>query len=219
MTHKVRFIALLLWPLLLILGAMPIEAAPTFVTLHWTAPGDDGLIGNATRYDLRYSTHLMTAPSFNAAKAATGLPTPKPPGGQETFTLNGLAPDSTYFIAIKTLDNAGNWSVMSNVKIRSSQILAVEDASALAFNNPWPNPAHGSVNLSLSLPRAAETRVHVYDISSRSVRSLDQAWHGAGVVPLTWDLRDDQGHRVSPGAYIILASALGQQWTRRVVVE
>lgn len=90
-------------------------ASPTSITLTWTAPGDDGNSGQASQYDLRYSTSPITALNFGTATAATGEPSPQPAGSAETFTVTGLTPGTTYYFAIKTADEAGNWSPMSNV--------------------------------------------------------------------------------------------------------
>ena len=220
MSPKARFTALLLWPLVLTLsGHMPAAAAPTSLTVKWTATGDDGTLGTATRYDLRFTTRVLNATTFTAARAATGLPVPHAPGTLETYTLTGLAADSTYFIAIESVDDAGNRSPISNVLIRPSGILAVEvDSTRDSFTQPWPNPATRWVKLSLNLSRAADAQASVYDISGRHIRTLARGWHSAGAVPLSWDLADEQGRRVSPGAYVIQAGALGRQWTRRVVV-
>ena len=220
MSRTVHFLALLLGPLsLAAINPAPAETAPTFVLLHWTAPGDDGSLGKATRYDLRYSTQRKTVLAFSGAKAATGLPVPKTAGSQESYTLTGLSPDSNYYIGLKTLDEVGNWSAVSNIYVRSTGVLAVgDDPSVVAFAEPWPNPARGSVQLSYSLPQGGETQTRVYDITGRSVRVLESGWHAAGMVPLAWDLRDEQGHRVPTGVYLIAARAPGRQWTRRVSV-
>jgi chitodextrinase len=83
--------------------------------LTWTAI-DDGSLGTFASYDLRYSTSpISDDTSFNAAAQATGEPTPKAPGGAETFTLTGLAGSTTYWIAIKAVDYGGNRSPLSNV--------------------------------------------------------------------------------------------------------
>jgi hypothetical protein len=82
--------------------------------LTWTAPGDDGAVGTATTYDLRRSATTITAANFSAATQVTGLPAPKIAGSTETFTVTGLTP-GVYYFAIKTVDEAGNWSLISNV--------------------------------------------------------------------------------------------------------
>ena len=89
--------------------------ANTSVVLGWTAPGDDGTIGTAASYDIRYSTSLITAANFASASTATGEPTPLISGSQQTFTLTGLTQGTTYFIAMKAADEVPNSSGISNV--------------------------------------------------------------------------------------------------------
>jgi hypothetical protein len=87
----------------------------TTLVLRWTAPGDDGSSGTATSYDVRYSTSTITASNWNAATTAVGEPAPAAPGTTQTFTLAGLQGGRTYHVAIRTLDNGGNLSAISNV--------------------------------------------------------------------------------------------------------
>ncbi|NIS17587.1 MAG: hypothetical protein GWN00_33520 [Aliifodinibius sp.] len=108
--------------LLLIVFALIIAATAnisaqdlTSVTLNWTAPGDDGNVGQAAQYDVRYSTGPITNQNWNSAIQADGEPAPAPAGDPETFTISGLESNTTYYFAIKTADEAGNWSGLSNV--------------------------------------------------------------------------------------------------------
>jgi phosphodiesterase/alkaline phosphatase D-like protein len=105
--------------LLLLLVAVPATThAQTnwnSVRLTWTATGDDSLSGTAAQYDLRYSTSTITAANFASATRATGLPTPGAPGAAESFTVTGLQPSTLYWFALKAGDDAGNWSLISNV--------------------------------------------------------------------------------------------------------
>jgi hypothetical protein len=103
--------------LALALGASPARAvsSPTSVTLAWTAPGDDGNVGTAALYDVRYSTAPIDASNFTGAYAASQVPTPQPAGSSESMLVTGLSPSTTYWFAIRTRDDAGNWSGISNV--------------------------------------------------------------------------------------------------------
>ena len=47
-----------------------------------------------------------------------------------------------------------------------------------------------------------ELTVDLYDLSGRRVRSLGHGRHGAGVVELRWDGRDDRGGILPPGIYL-----------------
>ena len=86
------------------------------VTLRWTAPGDDGNVGTAAQYDIRYATFAITNDAtFNAAVQCTGEPAPLAAGAQQTFTVTGLTGVTTYYFAMKAADASGNWSPLSNV--------------------------------------------------------------------------------------------------------
>jgi hypothetical protein len=85
------------------------------ITLTWTAPGDDGNEGQATTYDIRYSTSEITDANWDTATQCTGEPAPKPAGEPETFTVTDLSPGTTYYFALKAADEVPNWSGLSNV--------------------------------------------------------------------------------------------------------
>jgi hypothetical protein len=87
----------------------------TSVTLLWTAPGDDGITGTALSYDVRSGTAPITEANWAAATQATGEPAPATAGNSQAFTVNGLTAGVTYFFALKTSDEAGNTSPLSNV--------------------------------------------------------------------------------------------------------
>jgi len=86
-----------------------------FVTLSWTATGDDGHAGTATSYDLRYATAPLDEASFASATSVTALSAPKPSGSTETTVVRGLAPDTEYYFALKVRDEVGNASGLSNL--------------------------------------------------------------------------------------------------------
>jgi len=94
-----------------------VSAATTVssITLTWTAPGDDGISGTAASYDARYSTSAITDANWATANQASNEPAPKASGGTETFTIPGLAADTTYYFTIKTLDEVPNISLISNI--------------------------------------------------------------------------------------------------------
>jgi fibronectin type III domain protein len=85
------------------------------ITVRWTAPGDDGATGTASSYDVRYSTSTITTANWGTASQATGEPAPAVAGTQQTFTVSGLNGSQTYYVAIRTTDDRGNVSVVSNV--------------------------------------------------------------------------------------------------------
>ncbi len=92
----------------------------TTITLSWTAPGDDASTGVAAQYDVRYSLSPIDAGNFLSAVALPGAPTPAVAGTTQTLLVAGLTAATSYYFAIKTADEAGNWSAISNVLNRST---------------------------------------------------------------------------------------------------
>jgi hypothetical protein len=87
------------------------------VILTWTAPGDDGTVGTCNEYDIRYVPALdgpITDLEWDSATQVSGEPTPSTAGTPETMTISGLVPDASYYFAIKAVDEASNWSGLSN---------------------------------------------------------------------------------------------------------
>jgi len=87
------------------------------VILTWTAPGDDGMIGIASEYDIRYLPHIdgpIDATNWDIATQVTGEPTPSMAGTSESMTVGGLEPGASYYFAIKTADEVPNWSALSD---------------------------------------------------------------------------------------------------------
>jgi len=82
----------------------------TSLTIRFTAPGDDGVLGQATRYELRHATAPITPQNFAAATPVTGLPTPLLPPGVEQVLVSPLASNTTHHLALKVFDGAGNTS-------------------------------------------------------------------------------------------------------------
>lgn len=87
----------------------------TTTKLTWSAPGDDNGVGTASAYDIRYSTSSITDANWASATQATGEPAPLAAGTKQSYVVTGLSPNTTYYFAIKTLDEAGNISKLSSV--------------------------------------------------------------------------------------------------------
>ncbi|MEZ4647771.1 MAG: choice-of-anchor D domain-containing protein [Candidatus Eisenbacteria bacterium] len=123
----------------------------TQVVLRWTAPGDDGATGQATRYELRYSETSIDASNFGSA---TEVPLPAPGlAGQDEFALvSNLVAESTYYFAILAFDEAENTSGLSNA-------LEVTLPEAPDFDGPTTvadltasSPAEGTAVLTFTAP-------------------------------------------------------------------
>lgn len=128
---KEATVRLLVWVVGIVMATTITENT---VGLKWTAPGDDGdgpPGSRAEQYAIRFSASLITAANFDAAMLWTSAPRPGIAGTMDSTTVGGLVPSTTYWFALKAVDDAGNWSGISNV---------VAVTTAAAPNVPAPEP-------------------------------------------------------------------------------
>lgn len=103
-------------------GTLHAQTSGTTVTLLWTAPGDDGTTGRATRYDIRYSVNTISGTdTLTWWNGATAVPTagkvPALPGTADSMAVTGLTAGTRYYAIIRTGDEVPNWSRYSNVAV------------------------------------------------------------------------------------------------------
>jgi len=91
------------------------------IDLTWTAPGDDGNNGTASLYDIRYSTSFISSTNWPDATQCKNEPSPSSAGSTDNFTVTGLSPNTPYHFALKTADEALNWSELSNIPNGTTQ--------------------------------------------------------------------------------------------------
>ena len=107
----------------------------TCIILTWTAPGDDGASGQATRYDLRYSTQpFPNEGHFPTYPPTPNIPVPRPAGTGHELRVTALTPETRYHFAMRVADEAGNLSPVSNV---ASMMTAKSDTIIVV---PRPTP-------------------------------------------------------------------------------
>ena len=134
----------------------PAPARADSITLTWTATGDDGAVGRATTYELRFSEQPVTGDTtawWSAASTAGVLPPPATAGARESYVMSGLATGSVYYFVLRVADEVGNWSGYSNVRARqagtSGGALATPGSFTAAtvsgaVDLSWEEPVSGS---------------------------------------------------------------------------
>jgi hypothetical protein len=189
-------------------------------TLRWTAPGDDSACGTAKAYDLRYSLSPITEANWNQALTFSGIQLPRSGGTSESFSLYGLDARYSYYVALKSVDEKGNWSKMSNVIVIHAPIdvASASDSTSLELSAPWPNPARNAARFAFALPHGGAVEMEAMDIAGRHIRTLAEGNRSAGRSEIAWDLSDDHGRRVPPGVYLVRGRLLDRVSTRVVTV-
>ena len=71
-----------------------------------------------------------------------------------------------------------------------------------ALHQNTPNPFATSTLIRFDLPRAAETRLEVFDLIGRRIRTLENRALPAGFHVAEWNHLDEAGRPVAPGIYV-----------------
>ena len=88
---------------------------PGTVNLSWSAPGDDGGVGTASAYIVRYANSIINSETaWGSAMDVSGEPTPSESGSAENMVVSGLNPGTTYYFAVRSQDEVPNLSGISN---------------------------------------------------------------------------------------------------------
>ena len=180
------------------------DIAPHSITLTWTAPGDDGKFGRAFQYDIRYAEEPITEATWEQAIKCEGGPEPQLPGSIQSFVVTGLLSGKSYYFAMRTADEAGNWSSLSNVATIGYGGKTVEVPEGLLIRH-GPNPVspEGCV-FWLNLPDdAVEATLKVFDVDGALLVSIPLDPE-ADRYPETgrWIPQGSQGRLLGTGLYL-----------------
>jgi subtilisin family serine protease len=117
-----------------------VNAATHAIALSWTATGDDGYVGRATRYELRYWLGAPPAPvtlrTFLTGTAVNGLPAPDDPGSPAGFVVSGLEEETPYSFVLAIVDDVGNMSL-------SPAVSAFTQSAQTAFGDSFESGIGG----------------------------------------------------------------------------
>jgi hypothetical protein len=106
------------------------------IDLSWTAPGDDGIAGTTMYYIIKYNDVPVTDLNWEESYDIPYKPVPLPYGAKESITVKLPSQNALYYFAIKSVDEAGNISEISNI---TASVSAVQNytfsLSSPAFNS------------------------------------------------------------------------------------
>ncbi len=151
-------------------------------------------------------------------------------GAEACATLMPPPPDETghvddrVSIELEVQDAAGQQSHRF-VQIGFAMPLSVEPSSTPAMavlEQNRPNPFLPSTEISFVISDGASTsvpvRLVVYDVAGREVRTLVDELASPGRHTLSWDARNDAGHRVEEGVYFYRLRAGDTDLVRKMVM-
>lgn len=134
-------------------GFVATKRGYTALGIQLVASGDDGAVGTAASYDIRYSTSPINAGNFSSATRFNAAPSPAASGTLQSMFINGLQAGTTYYLAARASDNVGNTSGIVTAgpytTIAPTSVDNFEGAATfVADSGPWAltNDAVSGVN-------------------------------------------------------------------------
>lgn len=116
----------------------------------------------------------------------------------------------------------GSWTPLDRPVAAGDRLrlgaIAGEEARGFQLEEPFPNPMNGAVILQLKLEQAANTRLTVFDVAGRRVRTLHEGWMDQGSHQLAWNGADDNGRPVASGLYLLQLRQGGRMVARKLTV-
>jgi len=174
-----------------VVTSVTVEATgATFVTLGWSATGDDGYRGRPKEYAISYTGGLGDPPPI----IQLVVPATVDAGGHERATITGLAPSTQYQFSVIARDAAGLESTPSNF------VLASTSAPAAAVSlRALAQPTRLPVTFEWRANGVPGQRIEVYDVTGRLRRRIELGSGTSG--SLTWDGVDGTGRVLESGLY------------------
>jgi FlgD Ig-like domain len=99
-----------------------------------------------------------------------------------------------------------------------SLVHALGGEGPLALSEPRPNPSAGEMRFSLTVERAVDVEVGVYDLNGRRVATVHRGPLSAGPHEFQWRGNADHGGAVANGIYFYRAIGGGASVTRKLVL-
>jgi len=120
---KYQYVAFAVFLILSLVSSLQAQdSSGAVITLRWTAPGDDGFVGQASVYDFRISSSRITEENWESAILLPGELPPGTSGTTDSLSIENLQQGITYYVAMKSGDEVPNWSPLSNNALISAPV-------------------------------------------------------------------------------------------------
>ncbi|MEP0860319.1 MAG: T9SS type A sorting domain-containing protein [Ignavibacterium sp.] len=170
--------------------------------LIWTTPSDNGLLGGPFNYYFKYSNSPINNSQWNQYPEIPFNKSVKAAGEVDTLRIPALGNDSVYYIAVKSSDDFGNLSEISNQAQFNTTLVGIDDKYIPKefFVYPvYPNPFNPQTNIRITVPEISRVSLKVYSVVGELVDTISEdKIIAAGEYSFKWSPKN-----ISSGVYLI----------------
>ncbi len=169
--------------------------------LVWKAPVDNN--GKVKKYIIKYLTRSIDKPAdwYEAEEIENSI-VPASHGETETFIVKNI-PEGTYYFAVKSEDEAGNKSLLSN-STDDVKINKVENKLLQNFPNPFNLNKNSITTIRYIIQKQGNVRLKLCSIMGKLIKEWMFKNQTQGYHQFNWDGKSKSNKTVEPGIYVLL---------------
>ena len=169
--------------------------------------------------DWGIALHQPGKPYQNRTTARKAASWRSAPGAPETITVTIDRPGTYALVVFKSGSNDVVKSGSYRLSFSQSTLDAVGTTipTRTGLTSATPAPFRTDVRFGFELASAAPVTLEVLDVAGARRRVLANGVYSAGRQSVGWDGRDEAGHAVPPGLYLVRMLADGRSSTLKVV--
>jgi hypothetical protein len=126
-------------------------------------------------------------------------------------------------VAWQDLRNGTTYDIYANRITQSGAIPtaigSTPPAPSFLIGDAFPNPFSAETTFDVSLPRAADVRMEIFDVGGRRVRGQNLGRLTSGTRRLSFDGRGDDTRQLPSGVYFVRVRAGNETATRKLVIQ
>lgn len=100
----------------------------------------------------------------------------------------------------------------------SSEISVEIKPQEFRLSQNYPNPFNPTTQIEYELPQASKVVLKIYNMRGQEIRTLVDDLQNSGFKSVTWNARDNEGHKVSSGIYLYSVQMGEQRHSRKMVL-
>ncbi|HPZ02289.1 MAG TPA: FlgD immunoglobulin-like domain containing protein, partial [Candidatus Cloacimonas sp.] len=184
------------------------------VRLEWVTQSASGLTGFRVLRNTvaEVSTAIAVSSLIEANNTSTAVP--------YSFIDNEIPCNGTYYYWLQIEGQDGSVSYYGSiaVEVTNGNNPDIPIPLITALNNPFPNPFNPSLTIPFDLSKDGRVTIKIYNLKGQLIKNLIDEDKKASNYRIVWDGKDNNGHIVSAGTYIVRMNAPEYNSSRKIVM-